>query len=119
MLKFSTGHVIDLVSNDVQRIEDATVWFFPIVSLSLEIILATVLLLYVIGWQALMGVTFLCILIPYYSELSSVSAALRLRTAAESDQRISLMTQVLSGIRTIKAHAWEDQYREKIKCTRR
>ena len=59
-----------------------------------------------------------------YSHTVLLGAVLRkrrtaLRTAAESDQRISLMTQVLSGIRTIKAHAWEDEYREMIKCTRR
>ena len=66
-----------------------------------------------------MAVIFLCFLLPYYAEASSVSAALRLRTAVESDQRISLMTEVVSGIRAIKTHGWEDEYREKIKNTRR
>ena len=84
-----------------------------------KIVGATVLLLYLIGWQALTGVLFLCFLTPYYAMMSSVSATLRLRTAAESDQRISLMTEVVSGIRAIKTHGWEDEYREKIKDTRR
>ena len=46
-----------------------------------------------------MGLRFLCFLLLFYAEVSSVSAALRLYTAAESDQRISLMTEVVSGIR--------------------
>ena len=66
-----------------------------------------------------MGVTFLCFLLPYFGELSSIGAALRKRTAVKSDRRISLINQVVSGIRAIKSHAWEDEYREKIKNARR
>jgi len=65
-----------------------------------------------------MGVIFLCLLAPYFAGLSYAGAALRLRTAAVSDRRISLMNQVV-GIRAIKTHAWENEYREKIKNTRR
>ena len=99
--------------------EEAALWFGPIIPSLLTIVVATILLWYFIGWQALMGVIFLCFLLPYYGETSSVSAALRLRIAEKSDQRISLMTEVVSGIRAIKTHGWEDEYREKIKDTRR
>ena len=64
-------------------------------------------------------VIFMLFLLPYFAVMSYFSAKLRLRTAAVSDQRISLMNQVVSGIRAIKTHAWEDEYREKIKHTRR
>ena len=40
-------------------------------------------------------------------------------TAAVSDERISLMNQVVSGIRAVKMHAWEDEYGRKIKNVRR
>ena len=117
--RFSTGRVVGLVSNDVQRMEEAPFWFCTIIIFLPKMVVATFLLLYLIGWQALMGVIFLCFLAPYYALMSSFSAALRMRTAAESDQRISLMTEVVSGIRAIKTHGWEDEYREKIKDTRR
>ena len=120
MLEFSTGHVIDLVSNDVQRLEEDTVMrFFLLPFVFLEVIVATLLLVFFIGWQALMGVIFLCLLLPYFTALSHAGAALRLRTAAVSDRRISLMNQVVTGIRAIKINAWEDEYREKIKTLRR
>ena len=120
LLKFTTGRVVDLTSNDVQRIEQETVQTFlygPFASLKL--VLTLVLLVYFIGWQTVMGAIFLYLLVPYYAGLSYVGAALRLHTAAVSDRRISLMDQVVSGIRAIKTHAWEDEYREKIKHTRR
>ncbi len=118
--KFTTGQVIDLVSNDVQRLEGDTVKLFFISFFSvLEMVVTPFLLVYLIGWQTLMGALFLYFLVPYFAGLSYVSGALRLRTAAVTDQRISLMNQVVSGIRAIKTHAWEDEYRTKIKRIRR
>ncbi|KAL9956501.1 hypothetical protein ACROYT_G037983 [Oculina patagonica] len=118
--KFTTGHVIDLISNDVQRLEEDTVKWISLSAFAfLDLVVVAVLLPYLIGWQALMGVLFLCLLLPYFAGLSYLSSALRLRIAAVSDRRIALMNQLVSGIRAIKTHAWEDEYREKIKHTRR
>ena len=80
---------------------------------------AICLIYYFIGWQAVTGVFLLCILMPYFAVLSYANAKLRLRTATASDQRISLMNQVVSGIRAVKMHAWEDEYGQKIKHVRR
>ena len=99
--------------------EEVAVWLFPMISSLIQIAATPFLLLYLIGWQALVAVMFLCFLVPFYAEMSSASATLRLRIAAESDKRISLMAQVVSGIRAIKTHAWEDEYREMIKNRRR
>lgn len=120
LLQFTTGHVIDLVSNDVQRMEEEAVkWLFLSAFSFLNVVVISILLPYLIGWQALMGAILLCLLVPYFAVLSYAGAALRVRTAAVSDQRLSLMNQVISGIRAIKAHAWEDEYRKKIQHTRR
>ena len=121
LLKFTTGRVIDLVTNDVQRLEEHTViWgVSALLDFFLLVTIIGVLLVYFIGWQALMGVTCLVLLITYFAGLSYVSAVLRLRTAAFSDSRISLLNQVISGIRAIKTHALEDEFREKIEQVRR
>ena len=112
--------MIDLVSNDVQRLEEDTVKLFFYGGFAfLELVTTTFLLVYFIGWQTLLGVIFLYFLLPYFAGLSYAGAALRLRTAAVSDRRISLMNQVISGIRAIKTHAWEKEYRDQIKNIRR
>ena len=112
--------MIDLISNDVQRLEeDAASLFFSGALALVELVTVMALLPVFVGWQAVMGVIFLCFLVPYFAGLSFASAALRLRTADKSDRRISLMNEVVSGIRAIKMHAWEDEYRKKIKDTRR
>ncbi|KAL9956611.1 hypothetical protein ACROYT_G038110 [Oculina patagonica] len=119
LIEFSTGHVIDLVSNDVQRMEEAPMWISHMVPTIFDFTVGTSLVVYLIGWQAIMGVLFLLFLIPYLILLSSTGAELRLRTADVSDQRISFMNEAVSGIRAIKTHAWEDEYRDRIKTTRR
>ena len=120
LLEFTTGRVIDLLSNDVQRLEQEVVKLIFLEFAGLpEFAVVSLLLTYFIGWQVLMGVFFLCLLVPYFAGLSFVNAKLRVRTAVVSDQRISLMNQVVSGIRAIKTHAWEDGYREKISLVRR
>ena len=121
LLKFTTGRVIDLVTNDVQRLEEHTVMWgvSALLDFFLLVTIIGVLLVYFVGWQSLMGVTCLFLLVPYFAELSYVSAVLRLRTAAFSDSRISMLNQVISGIRAIKTHALEDKFQEKIEQVRR
>lgn len=90
-----------------------------ILDLTLVIPGTIVFLVNFIGWQALMGVICLFFLVPYFAALSSPCATLRRRAAAVSDTRFSLLNQVISGIRAIKTHAWEDEFRGKIKRIRR
>ncbi|XP_078361815.1 ATP-binding cassette sub-family C member 4-like [Oculina patagonica] len=118
--KFTTGQVIDLVSNDVQRLDETTVKCFVTAAFTpFVLVVIMALLLVFVGWQAVMGITFFVFVVPYFVVLSYLGGKLRKRTAAESDRRISLMNEVVSGIRAIKTHAWEDEYRKKIKNARR
>ena len=120
LLKSTTGHVINLISNDVQRMEEDTVMWLSTSTSSCFLLMAiAVLLVYLIGWPSIMGVFLLFFFVPIFAGFSYVSAVLRLRTAAVSDRRISLMNQVVSAIRAIKTRAWEDEYRKNIIHTRR
>ena len=100
--------------------EEETVKFFVSAVFAVPTYVGAIFLIYnLIGWQAVMGVFLLCVLMPYFAVLSYANAKLRLRTATVSDQRISLMNQVVSGIRAVKTHAWEDEYGRKIRHVRR
>ena len=97
-----------------------TVTFFVLAVLAVSAFAGAIFLIYnLIGWQAVTGVFLLCIFMSFFAVLSYANAKLRLRTATVSDQRISLMNQVVSGIRAVKTHAWEDEYERKIKHVRR
>ena len=66
-----------------------------------------------------MGILFLIMVMPCVMIISSVYAQLRQETAEVTDRRISLMNELLSGIRVLKTHAWEENYREKVQEVRR
>ena len=100
--------------------EEETVTFFSSAVFTVPAYAGAIFLIYnLIGWQAVTGVFLMCILMPYFAVLSYANAKLRLRTATVSDERISLMNQVVSGIRAVKTHAWEGEYGRKIKHMRR
>ena len=84
-----------------------------------EIPVAVFLMVYLIGWQSLMGVLFILVTTPYIYAVLSVCAKIRKQIAEVSDQRILLMDELVSGIRVLKMHGWEKAYREKVKGLRR
>ena len=95
--------------------EEGTVTLFSSAAFAVPAYAGAIFLIYnLIGWQAATGVFFLGILMLYFAVLSYANTKLRLGTATVSDQRISLMNQVVSGIGTVKMHAWEDEYGQNI-----
>ena len=66
-----------------------------------------------------MGVAFLVVQVPCIIKISSVCARLRLKTAKVTDQRHSVVNEMVTGIRALKTHAWEKNYTKKIKEIRR
>ena len=111
--------MIDLISNDLKRIELAPRDLVSCMASLMEIPVAVTLMVYLIGWQSFMGVLLILAAMPYIFIISSVCGKIRRQIAEVSDQRISLMNELLSGIRVLKTHAWEDNYREKVKALRR
>ena len=85
----------------------------------LELVVSAILMCYFVGWQALVGLALLVLLVPFYGFMSSISANLRKKTAAVSDRRILLMHEIVSAIRAVKINAWEWIYLDKIGEIRR
>ena len=84
----------------------------------LELAAVVFLLLYLIGWQPIMGILFLVMLLPCFVVISARCAQLRQDTAEVTDRRISLMNELVTGIRALKTHAWEENYRVKVQEVR-
>ncbi|KAH6590303.1 hypothetical protein BASA61_005342 [Batrachochytrium salamandrivorans] len=110
----STGLVINLVANDVQRFEDTSVfihfgWIGPV---------QTILVLYFIyreiGWAAFAAIGALILLIPIQGEFARQFAKLRRITVALRDERIKNISDMLAGIMIVKLYAWEPPFTTKI-----
>ena len=109
----------DLLSNDIQRVVQAPGWVSNIVPLFSFFPLIVYLFINLFYWKALAGVVFSLVLAPYFTLNSYFIGKLRKQTALASDKRITVMDELLSGIRAVKAHAWENNYRENVAEIRR
>lgn len=85
----------------------------------LEILSSGILLWYLIGWQALVGAGFFLIVITYISVLSKKAGHLRERAVSMTDKRLEIMNEIIAGIRAVKMHAWEWDFRDLIRNLRK
>ncbi|XP_015762179.1 PREDICTED: multidrug resistance-associated protein 4-like [Acropora digitifera] len=119
LAKITSGHVINLVSNDIQRLDLATQNLFASLRSPFDLVILGILLWILIGWQAVTGLAFALILIPYEAEMTGWVAKLRMQAARITDKRLAVMNEIVSGIRAVKMYAWEWPYRDAVRMIRR
>ena len=114
-----SGNTLNLVSNDAQKIEKSLNSVGYILSAPAEIVINLFILWYLIGWKALVGAAFLVVMVAFQMLMARKAAKLRKKAAAFTDKRLVVMNEVISGIRTVKMHAWEWNFRDTILDLRR
>nr|KAF6427058.1 ATP binding cassette subfamily C member 4 [Rousettus aegyptiacus] len=119
MSKTTTGQIINLLSNDVNKFDQVTVFLHFLWAGPLQAIAVTALLWMEIGISCLAGMAILIILLPLQSCIGKLFSSLRSKTAAFTDMRIRTMNEVITGIRIIKMYAWEKSFAELITNLRR
>ncbi|XP_059748154.1 ATP-binding cassette subfamily C member 4-like [Bos taurus] len=119
MGKTTTGQIVNLLSNDVNRFDRVTMFLHFLWTGPLTAITVIILLWMEIGISCLPGMTLLIILILLQSFSGKLFLSLRSKTAALTDDRIRTMNEVITGIRTIKMYAWEKSFAELITRLRR
>ncbi|EDW28514.1 GL18906 [Drosophila persimilis] len=103
----TAGHVVNLMSNDVGRLDLATIFVHYLWVGPLETVFITFLMYQEIGIAAVFGVAFMLLFIPLQAYLGKKTSVLRLRTALRTDERVRMMNEIISGIQVIKMYAWE------------
>ncbi|XP_060250583.1 ATP-binding cassette sub-family C member 4-like isoform X6 [Ovis aries] len=119
MGKTTTGQIVNLLSNDVNRFDQVTMFLHYLWVGPLQVIAVTALLWMEIGMSCLAGMAVLIILLLLQSCFGKLFSSLRSKTAALTDDRISTMSEVISGIKTIKMNAWEKSFIDHISRLRK
>ena len=111
----TTGKVVNLVSNDVRRFDEAgTFWVF-IIGGPCELLAVFILVGIRMGFLAsFAGVSSLLLLIPLQAFLAKYIARLRMATAAQTDHRVKLTGEAITGALAFKMLAWEDPLYKEI-----
>ncbi|XP_019827194.2 ATP-binding cassette sub-family C member 4 isoform X2 [Bos indicus] len=117
--KTTTGQIVNLLSNDVNKFDQVTIFLHFLWAGPLQAIVVTALLWMEIGISCLAGMAVLIILLPLQSCIGKLFSSLRSKTAAFTDTRIRTMNEVITGIRIIKMYAWEKSFADLITNLRR
>ncbi|XP_034354498.1 ATP-binding cassette sub-family C member 4 [Arvicanthis niloticus] len=114
MGKTTTGQIVNLLSNDVNKFDQVTIFLHFLWAGPLQAIAVTILLWVEIGISCLAGMAVLVILLPLQSCIGKLFSSLRSKTAAFTDARIRTMNEVITGMRIIKMYAWEKSFADLI-----
>lgn len=112
------GEIVNMQSNDSQRLMDVCPNFHLIWSSPLQITLALVLLVYTLGPSAFVGMGVMILLIPVQGIIAARLGSLRKNLLVQTDKRVKIVNEILQGIRVIKYYAWESRFADTVKDIR-
>lgn len=117
--KITTGHVVNLASNDIQRLNEASLYWQFIILGPLETLFVLIMLSFVLGFlPAVSGIGCTLVLIPLQSLLSKQIGKYREKITRVTDTRINFMSEMITGNLAVKMLGWEDPLLEEVNSIR-
>ena len=110
----SIGAVVNLLSNDAQKLYDVMPTIHLLWSAPTQIVVATYLLISTLGTTSLVGVGFLCLMAPANYYIAKGISKMRDWHMPITDKRVELCSEVIEGIHSVKCFSWERKFYEKI-----
>ncbi|XP_055866421.1 multidrug resistance-associated protein 1-like isoform X2 [Biomphalaria glabrata] len=110
----TVGEIVNLMSVDCHRMQDVTGYLWMLWSAPLQIGLALYMLWDVMGVSTLAGLGVMVLLMPLNGFIAMKQRKYQISQMKLRDQRIKLMSEVLSGIKVLKLYAWETSFQKKV-----
>ncbi|KAF9484310.1 multidrug resistance-associated ABC transporter [Pholiota conissans] len=123
----SKARIMTLMTTDVDRVSDFAWHVFSLIDAPIEIVIGTILLYKLIGVSCFFGLAVTCLFLPMNHYAGKVVVgkylAYKLSGAQENlmkarDERVSLMNEILGGIRMIKFMGWERSFEKRVMAIR-
>jgi ABC-type multidrug transport system fused ATPase/permease subunit len=110
----TTGDIVNIMSVDVNRVQDLANQFQMLVSAPMKLVLCLVSLYDLLGGATLAGVVTMAIMIPINTLLSKRVRSLFKSQMKYKDARTQTTSELLTGIKSIKLYAIEKVMLEKL-----
>lgn len=110
---------MNLLSKDLDPIGQCMYSVPFLFTAPVELLVMCLILLVMIGWEALLGIGYMLLCTLLRCGIARVYRKLRRHTAFFTDQRLRLLSEVISGIRAIKMNVWEGVFEKLFKNIRR
>nr|QFR37209.1 ABC transporter [Cyberlindnera americana] len=114
----TTGDIVNLMSVDVQRVQDLTNQFRTLISVPVNIIMCLVSLYALLGYATFYGILVMVILIPINTYLSKKLRSLYSTQMRYKDERTQTTSELLLGMKSIKLYAIEGAMLERLSHVR-
>ncbi|KAI8640841.1 P-loop containing nucleoside triphosphate hydrolase protein [Parasitella parasitica] len=115
----STGTIVNLMSTDSNRISEFSVWWFSILAAPTELAVGIYFLYNLLGKSCFLGLIVMIIVLPLNHFNAKMFAKTQDKLMEARDKRVSLMNEVLQGIRQIKFFAWEKNWEKRVMESRK
>ena len=115
---WGNGRIVNLMSVDTYRIDQACGMFHIIWTAPLSCIITLVLLLVNLTYSALAGFALLIIGMPLLTRAIKSLFVRRKTINKITDQRVSLTQEILSSVRFVKFFGWESAFVERLEAFR-
>lgn len=116
---WSNGKIVNLMSVDTYRVDQASGMFHIIWTSPIQLALVLVVLCVNLGYSALAGYGLLVIMIPLLARTIKALFARRKLINKITDQRVTLTQEILGSVRFVKFFGWETSFLGRLKELRR
>ncbi|XP_046746877.1 ATP-binding cassette subfamily C member 4-like [Diprion similis] len=107
----AAGQVANLISNDVARFDNLFMYLHYVWIMPLQVTLIGYVMWQSVGMASLVGIGAMILqTIPIQGYFSNLSAKLRSKIAVKTDERVQLMSELISGVEVIKMYSWEKPF---------
>ncbi|KAL1744151.1 P-loop containing nucleoside triphosphate hydrolase protein [Schizophyllum fasciatum] len=108
------GHITTMISTDSERLYEFSLYAHEAWVAPIQVAIGIGLLIHMLGVSALVGLGVLIFGLPFQMIMVAVLFSERKKGVSLTDKRVRLLSEVLHGIRLVKAYALEDFYMNKI-----
>ena len=115
-----TGRLVNLVSNDVFRFEVFFIFAPFFFAGPIELIVIYLILIFELNAaSATAGIACTVMFVPLQLYLAKVFTRVRTNTASRTDERVRHISEIISGIMSVKANGWEEPFLDLVGKSRK
>ncbi|XP_045182658.2 multidrug resistance-associated protein 1-like [Mercenaria mercenaria] len=115
----TVGEIVNLMSVDCQRIQDAFTFSHHIISLPFVTIVAMVQLWMLMGVAMFGGLAVVLVAIIVNGVLGRMQQRLQIQILRNKSKRVKILNEVINGIKVLKMYTWEIPFQKKVSAIRK
>ncbi|KAI9198325.1 hypothetical protein LWI28_013908 [Acer negundo] len=115
---FPSGKITNMITTDANALQQISQQLHGLWSAPFRITIAMVLLFQQLGVASLLGSLMIVLMLPVQTFVISKMRKLTKEGLQQTDKRVSLMSEILAAMDTVKCYAWEKSFQSRVQSIR-